>query len=314
MLASTRPSCAPSSTPTTPSPKKSATPPTARTSAIAWSPARARFSHSPTLASRITSRPWSSPTIPALRKSTTAPCTMPGPPRTNSSIAACFQKSPSISSRTPNPSASTNPAPSCTSFTNGPCALASTPRKKSTTPRWTNSPSSAKSTPNSPATSAPRATSAPASPPPSAPKAPTSAASKSGSTSPTSPAASSSKHPRKSDMRTNVEKFLASQQRYFTGSYDQFLAFGGPCVYFHNECLAAGKEEFLSQRHIEMLYATLTAWGMHRMGDSEKAKAKLTDWATFRSSVATQGERLQQFRPYQLLEMSEAEYSTAVLE
>ncbi len=115
-------------------------------------------------------------------------------------------------------------------------------------------------------------------------------------------------------MRTNVEKFLASQQRYFTGSYDQFLAFGGPCVYFHNECLAAGKEEFLSQRHIEMLYATLTAWGMHRMGDSEKAKAKLTDWATFRSSVATQGERLQQFRPYQLLEMSEAEYSTAVLE
>ncbi len=115
-------------------------------------------------------------------------------------------------------------------------------------------------------------------------------------------------------MRTNVDKFLASQQRYFRGSYDQFLAFGGPCIYFHNECLAAGKEEFLSQRHIEMLYATLTAWGMHRMGDSEKAKAKLTDWATFRSSLATQGERLQGFKSYRLSEMSEAEYSAAVLE
>jgi hypothetical protein len=115
-------------------------------------------------------------------------------------------------------------------------------------------------------------------------------------------------------MRTNVVKFLAGQQRYFSGSHDQFLAFGGPCVYFHNECLAAGMEGFLSQRHIEMLYATLTAWGMHRMGDSEKAKAKLTDWATFRSSVAAQAERLEQFRPYRLLEMSEAEYSAAVLE
>jgi len=115
-------------------------------------------------------------------------------------------------------------------------------------------------------------------------------------------------------MHPNVDKFLASQQRYFSGSYDQFLAFGGPCVYFHKECLAAGKEAFLSQRHIEMLYATLTAWGMHRMGDSEKAKAKLTDWATFRSSVTTQGEHLHRFRPYRLLEMSEAEYSTAVLE
>jgi hypothetical protein len=115
-------------------------------------------------------------------------------------------------------------------------------------------------------------------------------------------------------MSTNVDKFLASQQRYFRGSYDQFLAFGGPCVHFHNECLAAGKEAFLSQRHIEMLYATLTAWGMHRMGDSEKAKAKLTDWETFRSSFTTQGEQLQRFRSYRLLEMSEAEYSTAVLE
>jgi hypothetical protein len=113
-------------------------------------------------------------------------------------------------------------------------------------------------------------------------------------------------------MRINVDKFLAGQQRYFKGCYDQFLAFGGPCVYFHNECLTAGKDDFLSQRHIEMLYATLTAWGMHRMGDSEKANAKLTDWATFRSSIVTQGEQLLRFRHYRLLEMSEAEYSTAV--
>jgi hypothetical protein len=115
-------------------------------------------------------------------------------------------------------------------------------------------------------------------------------------------------------MRTNVVKFLANQQRYFSGSYDQFRAFGGPCVYFHNECLAAGNEEFLSQRHIEMLYATLTAWGMHRMGDSEKAKTKLKEWVRFRSSIESQLEALKPFRRHRLLEMSESEYSAAILE
>src|SRR5713226_7107924 len=111
MSASTPLSCAPSSMPTALSPKKSATPPTARTSAIAWFPVRALFSLSPTPANPTTSLPCSSPTILARKKSTTAPCTMPGPQKTNSSTAAYSPKSPSISSPTPNPSASTNPAP-----------------------------------------------------------------------------------------------------------------------------------------------------------------------------------------------------------
>src|SRR5260370_11928234 len=127
---------------------------------------------------------------PRAKKFTTAPCTTPGHQKTNFSTSASLPKSPFISSLTPNPSASTNPARSSISFTNGPCAPASTPRKKSTKPPWTSSPSSAKSIPDSPATSARPATFAPASPRPSAPKAPTSAASKSDSTSPTSPATS----------------------------------------------------------------------------------------------------------------------------
>ena len=71
----------------------------------------------------------------------------------------------------------------------------------------------------------------------------------------------------------------------FEGAYDQFEKFGGPCVYFHKECIRAGKEEMLSLRHIEMLYATLTAWGMHRMGDSEKTKTRLTSWERFSRSA-----------------------------
>lgn len=111
----------------------------------------------------------------------------------------------------------------------------------------------------------------------------------------------------------NTARFLADQQRYFADSYDEFISFGGPSVYFHNECLRAGKGGFLSERHIEMLYATLAAWGMHRMGDPEATKTKLTDWDRFHGSILSQERALHQFRSHRMLEMSGVEYSDAVL-
>lgn len=111
----------------------------------------------------------------------------------------------------------------------------------------------------------------------------------------------------------NTASFLADQQRFFAGSYEEFVSFGGPCVYFHDECLRAGTEGFLSKRHLEMLYATLTAWGMHRMGDPEATKTKLSDWDRFQGSIVTQGSALHQFRHHRMLEMSETEYSDAVI-
>jgi hypothetical protein len=114
-------------------------------------------------------------------------------------------------------------------------------------------------------------------------------------------------------MNINTERFIAGQNEYFTGSYERFAAFGGPSVYFHRECLAAGREAFLSTRHVELLYATLTAWGMHRMGDSEKTKTKLTDWERFRASLLDHASDLGQFTRYRLLEMSDAEYTAAIL-
>jgi len=62
--------------------------------------------------------------------------------------------------------------------------------------------------------------------------------------------------------RVNTDKFIADQKRSFAGSYELFDKFGGPCRYFHDECLRAGLDKFLSERHIEMLYATLTSWGI----------------------------------------------------
>lgn len=111
--------------------------------------------------------------------------------------------------------------------------------------------------------------------------------------------------------RVNTDKFIADEKRYFAGSYKLFEEFGGPCSYFHEKCLSAGRDKFLSERHIEMLYATLTAWGMHRMG---KGKTKLTEWTKFSVSIREQASELEQFQSCSLLKMSETEYSNAVLQ
>jgi len=110
----------------------------------------------------------------------------------------------------------------------------------------------------------------------------------------------------------NISSFLAGQKEYFATSYEQFEAFGGPCVYFHRECLRAADTAFLSDRHIETLYATLASWGMHRMGRTDKAKTKLTDWRRFSGSITANAERLQQFRSHKMLDVAPDEYLDAV--
>lgn len=112
----------------------------------------------------------------------------------------------------------------------------------------------------------------------------------------------------------NKASFLADVQKHVGDSYTQFQAFGGPCVYFHQQCLAAGQDQFLSDRHVEMLYATLTAWGLHRMGDAEKTKAKLKPWPAFRDSLTKIRDPLGQFLGHRMLEMSKAAYAHVILE
>ena len=110
----------------------------------------------------------------------------------------------------------------------------------------------------------------------------------------------------------NSAEFLENQRLYFSSSYDQFCAFGGPCVHFHRECIRAGDVDFLGDRHLEMLYATLTAWGMHRMGDAETTKTKLTNWNVFSSSIRAQVQVLERVRSVDMVRLSEREYDEVV--
>ena len=58
--------------------------------------------------------------------------------------------------------------------------------------------------------------------------------------------------------------------------------FGGPSLYFHQKALECQQTEFLGDRHLEYVYATLVAWGMHRMGNGG---AKMPDYLVFKSSI-----------------------------
>ena len=81
---------------------------------------------------------------------------------------------------------------------------------------------------------------------------------------------------------SRVIKLKDKMKDYYNKSKSIHEDFGGPSIYFHRECINAGKEEYLGDRHIEMVYATLTAWGMHKMG---KTKTKLVEFKKFKKSI-----------------------------
>ena len=72
----------------------------------------------------------------------------------------------------------------------------------------------------------------------------------------------------------NTSALLRRLRHYYGLSVDVLRDFGGPSVYFHQQSIRAQASAFLGDRHIEMIYATLASWGMHRMGDPEATKTK----------------------------------------
>ena len=58
--------------------------------------------------------------------------------------------------------------------------------------------------------------------------------------------------------------------------------FTGPSLYFHQEAIKEISKNFLGKRHREMIYAVLTSWGMHRMGNN---KVKLKSFGNFEREI-----------------------------
>jgi len=100
----------------------------------------------------------------------------------------------------------------------------------------------------------------------------------------------------------NTAVLLDHLPHYYEDSVTVLQEFGGPSVHFHLRALEelAKQNGFLSDSHLEMIYATLASWGMHRMGDPEDTKAKMVEFEAFRSSLLQCRDRLSDLRQYRI--------------
>jgi hypothetical protein len=75
--------------------------------------------------------------------------------------------------------------------------------------------------------------------------------------------------------------FLLKNLKNAHAAYYQAETFGGPSLYFHQRALEAARGQDVD-RFAECMYATLTSWGMHRMG---QGGSKMRDFAAFHDSL-----------------------------
>jgi hypothetical protein len=92
-------------------------------------------------------------------------------------------------------------------------------------------------------------------------------------------------------MKNKIE-LIQNIDYYYQLSLSVLNEFGGPSIYFHVQAIKEQKDHFLSYRHIEMIYATLASWGMHRMGDPGDTKAKMVEFDQFYNSIILNKDKL----------------------
>jgi hypothetical protein len=95
-------------------------------------------------------------------------------------------------------------------------------------------------------------------------------------------------------VRTRIAERISSLCDSFSECLARFEAtalFTGPSLYFHQKTVARRafvtdvSEVVRDEQFVDLLYATLTAWGMHRMGP---VNATLADLATIKASFGSQ--------------------------
>lgn len=101
---------------------------------------------------------------------------------------------------------------------------------------------------------------------------------------------------RVSDILMNVDEYH--------GAYYQSETFRGPSLYFHQRALQTRNSAKLSI-HLEYVYATLTSWGMHRLG---KGGSKMLPFDTFLQSVESLKDRIAEAQHFTPQKMRSAEW------
>jgi hypothetical protein len=104
------------------------------------------------------------------------------------------------------------------------------------------------------------------------------------------------------DLESNLNIYL-NQIKNIAGD------FGGPSVYFHNRSLQEINIDFLGLTHIEMIYAVLPSWGMHRMGDTS---TKIINFDKFLEQIENNREILNELKNKEINEIN-IEYLSDIL-
>lgn len=93
--------------------------------------------------------------------------------------------------------------------------------------------------------------------------------------------------------KTEYNKLVADILSGNVNTIVNVASFGGPSAHFHQRAIAECRAHFLSNEHIEMVYATLVAWGMHRTG---KGGAKMPMYSDFHNSIIGVSQILQKYK------------------
>lgn len=93
--------------------------------------------------------------------------------------------------------------------------------------------------------------------------------------------------------KTEYNKLVADILAGKINATVKVASFGGPSAYFHQRAIDECRTRFLSNEHIEMVYATLVAWGMHRTG---KGGAKMPVYSDFHNSIMVVSQILQKYQ------------------
>ena len=88
-------------------------------------------------------------------------------------------------------------------------------------------------------------------------------------------------------------------------------SFGGPSMYFHHRAVELCKSDFLSEGHIEMVYATLVAWGMHRTG---KGGSKMPNFKDFSNSIKSVSSTLYKYQHTKIENVSANDIAQVIAE
>lgn len=99
------------------------------------------------------------------------------------------------------------------------------------------------------------------------------------------------------DLTGKVKDIISKAQAYHEKYYES-ETFSGPSLYFHCRAISAQKQNWVES--IELIYAVLASWGMHRMGAKGSKMRRFDDFEDSVISVRTDIDALRQREPEEL--------------